>query len=195
MIEQLYEPFRHWSDTGSVFIISDTHFNDDDCALMDPDWIAPEEHADILRKAIHKNDTVIHLGDIGDLSVWDAIWKPGKRPHEVLITGNHDVGVEELRKHFDEVFTGPIFVAEKLVLSHEPIQGLDWCMNVHGHDHCPRHHGDAHHVNLAANVCGWKPMNLGREIKGGLLSRQCGIHRMTIDGATAKKSQRERRRH
>jgi calcineurin-like phosphoesterase family protein len=194
MIEQLYEPFRHWGERGSVFVISDTHFHDADCAVMDPNWIAPEEHAEILRKAIHRCDTVIHLGDVGDLAVWDAIWKPGKRPHEVLVTGNHDVGVEELREHFDEVFTGPVFVAEKLVLSHEPIQGLDWCMNLHGHDHCPRHRGDAHHVNLAANVVGFVPLNLGHAIKGGLLAKQCGIHRVTINGATERKRARNRNR-
>ena len=194
MIEQLYEPFRHWGERGSVFVISDTHFHDADCAVMDPNWIAPEEHAEILRKAIHRCDTVIHLGDVGDLAVWDAIWKPGKRPHEVLVTGNHDVGIEELREHFDEVFTGPVFVAEKLVLSHEPIQGLDWCMNLHGHDHCPRHRGDAHHVNLAANVVGFVPLNLGHAIKGGLLAKQCGIHRVTINGATERKRARNRNR-
>ena len=193
MIEQLYEPFRRWSAKGSVFVISDTHFNDFDCKLMDPDWIEPEEHIAILRNAIHRNDTVIHLGDVGSLEIWDNVWKPGKRPHEVLITGNHDVGVKELRRHFDEVYTGPLFVAEKLVLSHEPIHGLDWCMNVHGHDHAKGHHGDAHHVNLAANVCGWKPMNLGREIQHGLLAKQCGIHRMTIDAATDRKCHRSHR--
>ena len=28
MIETLYEPFREWSSKGSVWIISDTHFDD-----------------------------------------------------------------------------------------------------------------------------------------------------------------------
>lgn len=31
MIASLYQVFRHWSDNGSVYIISDTHFDDSDC--------------------------------------------------------------------------------------------------------------------------------------------------------------------
>lgn len=190
MIEQLYDVFKPWSDGGSVYIISDTHFHDFDCKLMDPDWIPVEEHVETIRKRVHRNDTIIHLGDVGSLEVWDSIWKPNKRPHEVLITGNHDVGVEELRKHFDEVYTGPLFVSEKLVLSHEPIQGLDWCMNVHGHDHNKRNKGDRTHLNLASNVIGYKVVNLADLIKSGLLANVCGIHRVTISNATKNKRKR-----
>ena len=39
MILTLYKPFRHWSEGGSVYILSDTHFGDSDCKLMDKDWI------------------------------------------------------------------------------------------------------------------------------------------------------------
>jgi len=28
MIPTLYEPFRHWSEGGSVYILSDLHFDD-----------------------------------------------------------------------------------------------------------------------------------------------------------------------
>ena len=48
MIATLYEPFRHWSEGGSIYILSDLHFDDDDCKLMDPDWITPEEQIDII---------------------------------------------------------------------------------------------------------------------------------------------------
>ena len=46
MITTLYEPFRHWSEGGSVYILSDLHFSDSDCKLMDPNWITPEEQLD-----------------------------------------------------------------------------------------------------------------------------------------------------
>ena len=48
MIRTLYEVFQHWSERGSVFILSDLHLNDDDCLLMDPDWIPPEEQIWII---------------------------------------------------------------------------------------------------------------------------------------------------
>ena len=66
MIQTLYEPFRHWSDGGSIFIISDLHFVDENCILMDPDWIKPEKQIEIINRIVGKNDTFICLGDVGD---------------------------------------------------------------------------------------------------------------------------------
>ena len=65
MISTLYEPFRHWSENGSVYILSDTHFDDDDCKIMDPNWIDPNEQVRILNSVIMKNDTFVCLGDVG----------------------------------------------------------------------------------------------------------------------------------
>lgn len=55
MIPTLYEPFRRWSEGGSVFILSDLHF--DDAKLMDPTWISPEEQLAIINKRVAKGDT------------------------------------------------------------------------------------------------------------------------------------------
>ena len=65
MIYTLYEPFRHWSEGGSIYILSDLHFDDFDCRLMDPTWITPQEQIDIINKTVMKNDTFICLGDVG----------------------------------------------------------------------------------------------------------------------------------
>ena len=46
------------------------------------------------------------------------------------------------------------------------------------------------HINLAANVCGYTPLNLGKMIKEGLLAEIPSIHRMTIDRASEKKKNR-----
>ncbi len=46
-----------------------------------------------------------------------------------------------------------------------------WCLNIHGHDHGneePYKEG-CKHINLAANVCGYTPINLGKIIKEGVL--------------------------
>ena len=66
MIPTLYEPFRHWSEGGSIFILSDLHFDDEDCRLMDPDWISPEEQLAIINKTVAKGDTFVCLGDVGN---------------------------------------------------------------------------------------------------------------------------------
>ena len=37
------------------------------------------------------------------------------------------------------------------------------------------------HINLAANVCGYTPINLGKIIKGGMLADVSSSQRLTID--------------
>ena len=61
--------------------------------------------------------------------------------------------------------------------------GLPWCLNIHGHDHSniELYKDGCKHINLAANVCGYTPINLGKIIKEGVLADVPSIHRMTID--------------
>ena len=68
-------------------------------------------------------------------------------------------------------------------VAEEPVYGLPWCLNIHGHDHNnmePYKEG-CKNINLAANVCGYTPINLGKIIKEGVLADVPSIHRMTID--------------
>lgn len=183
MILTLYEPFRHWSDGGSVYILSDLHFDDEDFQYMNPGWITPQEQIEIINKTLMKNDTFICLGDVGKAEYIAEI----KAKKKILILGNHDTkGV--YKNYFDEIYTGPLFIGEKILLSHEPVYGLSWCLNIHGHDHNnvePYKEG-CKHINLAANVCGYTPINLGKIIKEGVLVDVPSIHRMTIDRASQK---------
>lgn len=188
MIPTLYAPFRHWSEGGSVYILSDLHFDDLDCKWMDSGWITPQEQIAIINKTVMKNDTFICLGDVGTAEYVKEI----KARKKILILGNHDArGV--YTKYFDEIYAGPIFIAEKILLSHEPVYGLSWCLNIHGHDHnCVEPYKEGcKHINLAANVCEYTPLNLGKIIKDGVLSDVPSIHRITIDGAAMRKQLRE----
>jgi calcineurin-like phosphoesterase family protein len=188
MIATLYEPFRHWSDSGSVYILSDTHFDDKDCKLMSPYWITPEEQIDIINKTVAKNDTFVCLGDVGDPKYIPMI----KARKKILLLGNHDTRGKYVNV-FDEIYTGPLFIAEKILLSHEPVYGLQWCLNIHGHDHNgvePYKEG-CKHINLAANVCNYTPISLGKIIKDGVLADIPSIHRVTIDGAVERKLEKE----
>ena len=192
MIKSLYPIFRDkWSATGSVYIVSDTHFDDADCKYMNPNWITPEEHIAILKKEIHKNDVLIHLGDVGNASYLDEL-----KCYKVLLTGNHDV-LSKVASHFDEIYNGPLFIADRIVLSHEPIYGLEsFALNIHGHVH--NGHtitisdigGGKHrtsHINLASDVVQWKPTNLKSLIETGFLADIPNYHRLTINKATEKK--------
>lgn len=184
MIPTLYEPFRHWSDGGSVCILSDTHFDDADCKFMDSDWITPEEQVNLINEVCHKNDTFVCLGDVGNPKYIPMI----KAHKKILILGNHDAK-GKYKDLFDEVYDGPLFITDKILLSHEPIYGLDFCLNIHGHDHGGPHEYP-YHINLAANVCGYTPINLGKIIKDGVLANIDGIHRKTINEAVNLKEWR-----
>lgn len=240
MIKTLYDKFKPWSDKGSIYIISDLHFNDEDTKIMAPDWIDPIDQVKIINKLVHKNDTLICLGDVGDVSYVSML-----NGYKVLIMGNHDYGASKYKreiKHytydkkdytlesikeiakswkgrktsisegynlthspfeywdlkvdnnlFDEVYEGPLFISDKILLSHEPVYGLDWCLNIHGHDHNgvePYKEG-CKHINLAANVCNYTPVSLGKLIKDGVLSDINSIHRNTIDRASERKKLKE----
>ena len=104
----------------------------------------------------------------------------------ILITGNHDV-LSKVGSHFDEVFAGPLFIADRILLSHEPIFGMEeFCVNIHGHVHGEKGIERKGHVNLASDVCGYSIFNLGVEINRGLISKTANYHRLTIDKATEK---------
>ena len=183
MIKSLYPEFQKWCKNGSIYIISDTHFDDFDCKYMDPNWITPEEHMNIIKSIVRKSDTLIHLGDVGDASYFDEL-----HCHKVLLTGNHDV-LSKIDWHFGEIFTGPLFIADRILLSHEPIFGLeDFCVNIHGHCHGEQGIEKKNHINLASDTCGYTVFNLGAEVNRGLLSKIPNYHRITIDTATERKN-------
>ena len=129
---------------------------------MDQNWIKPEEQLDIINRLVAKNDTFICLGDVGEPKYVSMI----KARKKILHLGNHDAR-EAYKNLFNEVYAGPLFVSEKILLSHEAVHGLSWCLNIHGHDHngAETYTDGCKHINLAANVCGYTPINLGKIIK------------------------------
>lgn len=237
MIEQLYECFKHWSKKGSVWVYSDPHFNDEEAAGYGR--ISDEEQLKLINSKVGKNDTIVILGDVGDIEFARRI-----RGYKVLICGNHDLGVSNYQrkieyfrfdmeksskdsvvawaketypncaievgtgydvshapfefwavkidnKLFDEVYTGPLFIGEKLLLSHEPIN-FPFALNLHGH--CHKGQSDSHHINCCSNVVSYTPVNLKEICQSGFLKNIDSLHRTTIDDATKRKKKREEKR-
>lgn len=187
MIASLYQPFQRWSDGCSVWLISDTHFDDPDCKLMNSDWPHPMRLVNRISKKVGKNDTLIHLGDVGNPQYMRHI----HCKHKVLITGNHDAGASKYKEWFHEIYTGPLIIADKLILSHEPVD-VPWAFNIHGH--CHRQsipwmfdiYEDPVAYNVCCDVVDYTPVNLGQLIKDGIMSGIKNIHRMTIDKAAER---------
>lgn len=180
MIQGLYNFAKEWSKNGSIYIISDTHFLDKDRSFMGYN-ISSEEQLSYLMRICHKQDTLIHLGDIGDVSFIDRL-----NCYKILIVGNHDVSNQFT--HFNEVYKGPLTISQKIILSHEPINVTcleqNCMLNIHGHNHNGPIYLDDYHVNLASNVIGYRPISLKTIIQSGLTKKVNTIHRITIDRAT-----------
>lgn len=238
MIEGLYEPFQHWGASGTTWILSDTHFNDPDLIHAYTDRPSAEEQVKRINAKCGRADTLIILGDVGDISYVRQL----RAKYKILVMGNHDSGASNYKrqifrerfnkglfqKHealdemkrlypdcsytiidsydyldnfpcwevradnrlFDQVYTGVLVIGEKLMLSHEPIKGCDWCMNIHGHDHSRSHKNDIYHFNVCADVIGYEPINFNKWMKEGHLAPIVSIHRDTIDRATSNARKR-----
>lgn len=184
MINTLYAPFRKWTETGTLWIYSDPHFSDPEMVHLRSNYVGDDGQIERINSKVGKKDTIIFLGDIGNEECVRKI-----RGYKVLIMGNHDKGATKYMGIFDEVYEGPLFVSEKLVLSHEPID-LPFAFNIHGHDHSGWHRDSERHLNVCAEHIYYYPVNVNRLLKGGLLSKVDSIHRMTIDRAVKKKEEK-----
>lgn len=238
MIEGLYPPFQHWGASDTTWILSDTHFDDPDLIHVYADRPSAEEQVKRINAKCGRADTLIILGDVGNISYVRQL----RAKYKILVMGNHDAGASNYKrqifkklfdkgmfqKHealdemkrlhpdcaysiseywdnftdtfywevsadnrlFNEVYTGVLVIGEKLMLSHEPIKGCDWCMNIHGHDHSRSHKNDSYHFNVCADVIGYEPINFNKWMKEGHLAPIVSIHRDTIDNATARAKKR-----
>lgn len=137
MIKSLYKIFQHWSKNGSVYLYSDPHFGDwESYTFRGLTTNKTKEEldqfqVDNINKVVHKSDTIIFLGDIGDPTLIKKI-----KGYKVLIIGNHDKGKSVYEDYFDEIYNGCLIISDRIILSHEPIDNCPpFLFNIHGHDH------------------------------------------------------------
>jgi len=229
MISILYDIFKNWSAKGSVYIISDPHFRDTESfefrtaqgklpANINTIDALAEYQINEINKVCHKNDTLICLGDVGDIECIKRL----KAGHKVLILGNHDRGKDyymrkinyimdnahgtveidlnmyrvEDNKLFDEVYAGPLMISDKILLSHEPIIPCpNYLVNLCGHVHAKKHRFKIKkklYYNFCAEAIDYKPVSLAELIKHGLLSGVKDIHEVTVAGAVARKQSKSK---
>jgi len=186
MIEGLYKCFEHWHREGTVWLYSDTHFNEDeDLRVPFPNRLSAEEQIKMINSKVGRKDHLILLGDVGDIECARRL-----RGHKILIKGNHDGGLSNYEDVFEEVYGGPLMIGERIILSHEPLD-INWAFNIHGHTHLlPA--ARPGHLCVCSDVIGYTPVNFNQFIKSGRLKEVTPLHRLTINKATEKKKRRKK---
>lgn len=178
----VYKIFNDRWAGQTVWCISDTHFGDEDIKAGFPNRPTDEELVRRINAKVGRKDTLIVLGDCGNPEFVRQL-----RGYKVLIAGNHEPGLSAFDEIFDEIYSGALIIGEKIILSHEPIPGISWAMNIHGHNHNKNSKNDANHFNVCADVIGYEPINFNQWLKAGYLSKIETLHRKTINKATANK--------
>lgn len=184
----VYDIFNERWCNQTVWIYSDPHFGDEELAAGIPNRPSDEEQIKKINSKVGRKDTLIILGDVGDVECAKQL-----RGYKVLICGNHDAGKTIYQEVFNEVYSGPLMIGEKLFLSHEPVH-MPFAMNIHGHDHTiSGDNKDWSHLNVCSDVIDYTPINLNQLLKNGLTSKVESIHRQTIDDATKRKKKRNKK--
>lgn len=127
-----------------------------------------KEHDRFLVNLLHSwavkwapGSTLYFLGDFGDIDYLD-IFAPfqEKGIKVVFIAGNHDAekDYDEIAKHVDEFYPYPIFLSNKLIVSHYPVAVYEGQVNVHGHLHGARL-ADNNHITASIHVANYEPIS------------------------------------
>ena len=111
MLNGVYPIFQHWAEQ-TVWIYSDPHFGDKDLEIGVKDRPSTEEQIASINACVGRKDTLIILGDVGDI---EAVRKL-RAGRKVLIMGNHDAGATNYkRKRIQKVYDSNRFTKEKVL--------------------------------------------------------------------------------
>lgn len=111
-IAGLYKAFDHWHQEGTLWIISDTHFGDADIRRGFPDRPADDELVNRINSYIGRKDTLIMLGDVGDVSYIKQL----RAKYKILIMGNHDCGRTNYeRQVITQLFSKDLYTKEQVL--------------------------------------------------------------------------------
>ena len=101
MTNSIYDTFAaRWLHGGSIWLYSDPHFSDEEMKYLRKNYIGDEEQVKRINSKIGKHDTIIFLGDIGNVE-----WIKKVRGYKVLIMGNHDAGATNYQRVVNKIST------------------------------------------------------------------------------------------
>ena len=83
----VYDIFNERWNGQTLWIYSDTHFDDKELAAGTPGRLTSDEQVAAINAKVGRKDVFIHLGDVGNIEHVRKI-----RGYKILIMGNHDAG-------------------------------------------------------------------------------------------------------
>lgn len=126
-----------------------------------------EEHDNYIENIIKElcdklkpNDEVWNLGDFGSLTkLYTVDWIKATGAKAYFLYGNHDrqSDLSQFEHYFDQVFLYPIFLSQKLVISHYPVAVFPDTINICGHLHGAKLQ-DINHVCASIHVANYQPI-------------------------------------
>lgn len=110
MLPGIYNNFQHWGTQNTVWIYSDPHFSDVDLKSGIKNRPSDEEQIAKINAKVGRKDTIIILGDIGNIECARRL-----RGRKILVMGNHDAGRTNYeRKIIRELFDYEDYTKEQV---------------------------------------------------------------------------------
>ena len=147
------------------FLLGDLHFGND--GMFNRSYSKKFNTKEKYIKAVIKNynsivnekHTVLFLGDLGKSEILKE-YIPKMKGRKILILGNHDKYSKKFYNElFDEVYSGPVFISPRIVVSHEPIPVEKGVLTVHGHTHYVMLKSDQH-INICVEHTDYRPVSV-----------------------------------
>lgn len=124
-----------------TWVVGDIHFGSDGMfdRIYKNNFSSKEAYMESFiqryNSMVKSRDHVIFLGDLGKENYLKK-YLPKLKGKKSVILGNHDtLPLSFYQKYFKTVYQTPVFIHERIVLSHEPVPVEPGVINGHGHTH------------------------------------------------------------
>lgn len=144
----------------ATYFMSDPHFSDKGIIKHERTLFENiDEHdqfiIDSINKTVKTTDELWILGDIGNVKLVSHI-----NGRKYLMMGNHDKRPKkEYLGYFAEVYNYPLYISNRVVLSHYPIPVTEGTLNVHGHLHGSTLDSN-NHFNVSLHMVNYRPVRI-----------------------------------
>ena len=148
--------FGHYHNGRGIITFERTQFN----SIEEHDGYIEAVISKLCRK-LQPGDEVWNLGDFGSLNELDTVnWIKETGAKAYFVYGNHDrqSDLSHFEKYFDQVFLYPVYLSQKLVLSHYPVAVWPDTINICGHLHGAELQ-DTNYVCASIHVAHYQPIS------------------------------------